>query len=43
LATAFGWLGFYQEFWDERLNALDALLATGAATTTPTATTKGNR
>jgi DNA-binding transcriptional ArsR family regulator len=40
LATAFGWLGFYQEFWEERLDALDTLLATSAATP---ATTKGKR
>jgi DNA-binding transcriptional ArsR family regulator len=43
LATAFGWLGFYQEFWDKRLDALDALFPTGAATTDTTATTKGKQ
>jgi DNA-binding transcriptional ArsR family regulator len=28
LATAHGWLAFYQRFWDERLGALDDLMRT---------------
>lgn len=28
LATAHGWLAFYQRFWDERLDALDDLMRT---------------
>ena len=27
LALAHGWLGFYRQFWTERLDALDDLLA----------------
>ena len=27
LASAYGWLRFYQRFWDERLDSLEELLA----------------
>ena len=29
LASAFAWLRFYERFWDERLDALDALFQPG--------------
>jgi DNA-binding transcriptional ArsR family regulator len=31
LAPALAWLGFYQRYWDERLDDLDALFRDGAA------------
>ena len=43
LAGAHAWLAFYEQFWTERLDALEALLNAEDATATPRPRKKGNR
>ena len=43
LATAHAWLGFYEQFWSQRLDALEALLRRDAGPAIPTPTRRKGR